>query len=109
MPDTKLLVLHSLGLTLETLAISVPVGTALAWLLLRSDLPGRRAALWVMGLMIFVPLYLQASAWQAGFGTEGWYSRGDTGGPWLTGWYAALWVQTLAAIPWIVLIAGLGM
>ena len=109
MPNSTLLVLHSLGLTLETLAISVPLGTALAWLLLRSDLPGRRAALWVIGLMIFVPLYLQASAWQAGFGQEGWYSHGDSGRPWLSGWYAALWVQTLAAIPWIVLIAGLGM
>ncbi len=109
MPNTTPLVLNSLGLTLETLAISVPVGTALAWLLVRSDLPGRRAALWVIGLMIFVPIYLQASAWQAGFGQEGWYSRGETGRPWLTGWYAALWVQTLAAIPWIVLIVGLAM
>ncbi|HEV3137819.1 MAG TPA: hypothetical protein VGZ26_07935, partial [Pirellulales bacterium] len=109
MPNTTLLVLRSLGLTLETLAISVPVGTALAWLLLRTDLPCRRVALWVIGLMIFVPLYLQASAWQAGFGLEGWYSRGTSGGAWLSGWYAALWVQTLAAIPWIVLIVGLGM
>jgi iron(III) transport system permease protein len=109
MHNTTPLVLHSLGLTLETLAISVPLGTALAWLLVRTDLPGRRIALWLIGLMIFVPLYLQASAWQAGFGQEGWYSRGDTGGPWLTGWYAALWVQTSAATPWIVLIAGLGM
>jgi iron(III) transport system permease protein len=85
------------------------MGTALAWLLVRSDLPGRRAALWLIGLMIFVPLYLQASAWQAGFGQEGWYARDNTGAPWLTGWYAALWVQALAAVPWIVLIVGLGM
>jgi iron(III) transport system permease protein len=77
--------------------------------LLRSDLPGRRAALWIMGLMIFLPLYLQASAWQAGFGLEGWYSRGDSAGPWLKGWNAALWVHSLAAIPWIVLIVGLAM
>ena len=81
----------------------------LAWILVRSDLPGRRAAFWIIGLMIFLPLYLQASAWQAGFGQEGWYSRGETGRPWLSGWYAALWVQALAAIPWIVLIVGLGM
>jgi iron(III) transport system permease protein len=109
MPNTTPLVLHSLGLTLETLAVSVPVGTGLAWLLLRSDLPGRRAALWVMVLMIFVPLYLQASAWQAGFGLEGWYSHGDNAHPWLSGWNKALWVQALAAIPWIVLIVGLAM
>jgi ABC-type Fe3+ transport system permease subunit len=60
MPNTTPLVLHSLGLTLETLAVSVPIGTALAWFLVRTDLPGRRAALWLIGLMIFLPLYLQA-------------------------------------------------
>ena len=108
MPDITLLVLHSAGLTLETLALSVPMGTALAWLLVRSNLPGRRAGLWFMGLMIFVPLYLQASAWQAGFGQEGWYSS-ESGQPWLTGWNAALWVQTLAAVPWVVLIVALGL
>jgi len=109
MPDITPLVLHSLALTLETLAISMPLGTALAWLLVRSDLPGRRAGLWIMGLMLFLPLFLQASAWQAGFGQEGWYSRGGSGQPWLSGWYAALWVHSLAAIPWIVLITGLGL
>ena len=103
------LAFNSLLLTLETLAFSLPLGTALAWLLVRSDLPGRRAGLGIMGLMLFVPLYLQASAWQAGFGQEGWYSAGANGQAWLSGWNAALWVHTLAAIPWIVLIAALGL
>jgi len=108
MPNTAPLVIHSAVLTLETLGLSLPLGTVLAWLLVRSNLPGRRAGLWIMGLMIFVPLYLQASAWQAGFGQEGWYSTGG-GQPWLSGWNAALWVHTLAAVPWIVLIAALGL
>ncbi len=108
MPSITPIVLHSAGLTLETLALSVPTGTALAWLLVRTDLPGRRIGMWVVATMIFVPLYLQTGAWQAGFGYEGWYSTGS-GQPWLAGWNAALWVHTLAAIPWIVLIAALGL
>ncbi len=109
MPNITSLVIHSAAFTLETLALSMPLGTALAWLLVRSDVPGRRLGLWIMGLMIFVPLYLQASTWQAGFGQEGWYSTEESGRPWLTGWNAALWVHTLAAAPWIVLIAALGL
>ena len=60
-------------------------------------------------VLLFLPLYLQASAWQAGFGQEGWYSAAGTGEPWLSGWNAAVWVHTLAAIPWVVLFAGLGL
>ena len=102
------LAINSLALTLETLALSLPLGTAVAWLLLRSDLPGRRAGAGLIVVLLFLPLYLQASAWQAGFGLEGWYSHGS-GEPWLSGWNAALWVHTLAAVPWVVLFAGLGL
>jgi iron(III) transport system permease protein len=103
------LVINSLGLTLETLALSLPLGTAAAWLLLRSDLPGRRLGISIIVVLLFLPLYLQASAWQAGFGQEGWYSTHASGEPWLSGWNAAVWVHTLAGIPWVVLFAGLGL
>ncbi len=103
------LVTNSLVLTLETLALSLPMGTAVAWMLLRSDLPGRRTGVSIIVVLLFLPLYLQASAWQAGFGQEGWYSPHASGEPWVSGWNAALWVHTLAAIPWVVLFAGLGL
>ncbi|MGO9115884.1 MAG: ABC transporter permease [Thermoguttaceae bacterium] len=103
------LVTNSLVLTLETLAVSLPLGTAVAWILLRSNLPGRRLGASIIVVLLFLPLYLQASAWQAGFGQEGWYSTHGDGEPWLAGWNAAVWVHTLAAIPWVVLFAGLGL
>jgi iron(III) transport system permease protein len=109
MPSAVPLVINSLALTLETLAFSLPLGTALAWLLLRTDLPGRRAGSSIIVVLLFLPLYLQASAWQAGFGQEGWYSIKGGGEPWLSGWGAAVWVHTLAAIPWVALITGLGL
>ena len=102
------LIMNSLALALETLAFSLPLGTAVAWLLLRSDLPGRRTGLSVIVVLLFLPLYLQTGAWQAGFGLEGWYSHGRSH-PWLSGWNAAVWVHVLAAIPWVVLFAGLGL
>ncbi|MEI8375438.1 MAG: ABC transporter permease subunit [Planctomycetota bacterium] len=109
MPNTLPLVIHSIALTLETLAFSLPLGTAVAWMLVRSDLPGRRVGVSIIVVLLFLPIYLQASAWQAGFGQEGWYSHHNGGKPWLSGWNAAVWVHSLAAIPWVVLFASLGL
>ena len=91
------------------LAVSLPLGTALAWLLVRTDLPGRRMALLVLGLLPFVPLYLQAAAWQAGFGPQGWCTLASSGPAWLQGWPGAIWIHAMAAVPWVVLIVGAGL
>ena len=72
--------------------MSVPLGTLLAWLLVRTDLLGRRLWLALLGLMLFVPLYLQAAAWQAGFGLQGWYTLAGFGRTLLEGWAGAIWV-----------------
>ncbi len=89
--------------------MSVPVGTLLAWLLWRTDLPGRKIGLGLLGVMIFVPLYLQAGAWQAGFGDQGWYTLATNSSAWLTGWPAAIWIHSMAALPWVVGIVGIGL
>ena len=109
MCNNSSLVINSLGLALETVGLSLPVGTAIAWLLLRSDLPGKRAGTSIIVLLLFLPLYLQASAWQAGFGQEGWYSIAGSGEAWIKGWNATVWVHALAAVPWVVLFVGLGL
>jgi iron(III) transport system permease protein len=103
------LVIHTLLLTLEAIAISLPVGIAVAWFIVRSDLPGRRMAASTIVVLLFLPLYLQASAWHAGLGPEGWFSPQGNGEAWISGWNAAVWVHSLAAIPWVVLFAGLGL
>ncbi len=99
---------NTLFLCATTCAISLPLGTILAWLLVRTDLPFRRAGLVLFGVMLFVPLYLQAAAWQAGFGIQGWYTLGYAGPVWLEGWTGAIWVHAMAALPWVVLIVGAG-
>ena len=106
---TLTLVLNTLRLAAAVCAVSVPLGTLLAWLLVRTDLLGRRLWLALLGLMLFVPLYLQAAAWQAGFGLQGWYTLAGFG-PTLLGRLAgAIWIHAVAALPWVVLIVGFGL
>ncbi len=91
--------------------LAVPLGSALAFLLLRTDLPGRKVQLVAFTAMLFVPLYLQAAGWDAGFGKQGWYSysRGSVAQPILDGMRAAIWIHAMAALPWVILIVGLGL
>ena len=109
--DTRTVTLlqNTLLLTAGTCAISLPLGTVLAWLLARTDLPGRRLGMVLLGLMLFVPLYLQTAAWQAGFGVQGWFTLAADTPAWLDGFRGAIWVHAMAAVPWVVLIVGVGL
>ena len=91
-----------------TCAISLPLGTVLAFLLVRTDVPGRRLVLALIGGLLMLPLYLQAAGWDAGFGQLGWCSlvRGAAATPLLQGGTAAVWIHALAAVPWVVLLVG---
>jgi iron(III) transport system permease protein len=107
-PRQLALMRNTLLLAAGAAAISLPAGTLLACLLLRTDTPGRRTGLFILLAMLFVPLYVQAASWDAGFGQLGWYavSRGSMTEPLLDGWRAAIWVHAMAAIPWVTLITG---
>ena len=63
----------------------------------------------LFALMLFIPLYLQAAAWQAGFGLQGWYTSVWKSPPLLDGWRGVLWIHGVTALPWIVLIVGAGL
>ncbi|MBV8611170.1 MAG: iron ABC transporter permease [Singulisphaera sp.] len=113
-PDREA-VLRPLGLAVETArlvlvteAIALPVGLTLALVLFRTDLWGRRAMLALMALTAFVPMPLHATAWLGAFGNAG---RMQVLGvrPILVGWPGAAFVHAMAAIPWIVLLAGVGL
>lgn len=106
------------------LAICIPMGTLLALLLFRSDLPGRVTCRRILVLALFIPLPVLASAWQATLGSDGWLTlpgwqttdpsdpdfktTGIPWKPWATGLPAAIWIHALAALPWFVWLAGLG-
>jgi iron(III) transport system permease protein len=94
------------------LLLALPLGVFLASAIVKTDLPGRRAAGLLLAVMVFVPLYLVAGAWDAGFGIQGWHTLATNPHlahqPWLAGWRAAVWVHALAAVPWVVVIVGAG-
>jgi iron(III) transport system permease protein len=93
-----------------TVALALPLGTAGAVLLYRTDLPGRRFFRFVTILTLFVPLPLFAAAWQAALGSGGWLPLAVWGRqpaqPWGEGLPAAVWVQAQAALPWVILLVG---
>jgi iron(III) transport system permease protein len=105
---TRSLAFNTLKLVAGSLAISLPLGALLGILIARTDLPLRRLAAAVIGLLLIVPLYIQAGAWQSGFGPYGWYTLVFGGGddPWLWKWRGAIFIHAMAAIPWVALFVG---
>ena len=106
---TASLLWNTLRLAAATSMIAIPLGTWLAFALLRTDIVGRRVVIFVLATMLFVPLYLQAAGWDAGFGRQGWLSlsQGTLAAPLLAGWRAVIWIHSIAALPWVVLIVGI--
>ncbi|MCC6123613.1 MAG: iron ABC transporter permease [Pirellulales bacterium] len=106
---TLSLLLNTFYLAAATCAVSVPLGIVFAGLLWRTDFPGRNFWRAVLTAMLFVPLYLQAAAWQAGFGLQGWWTAITHWPPLVDDWRGAIWIHAMAALPWVVLIVGLGL
>lgn len=106
---TARLALNTWLLAGAVVAASVPLGTLLAVLLTRTDVPGRKLFFALLIGLLFVPLYVQVGAWQAGFGLQGWYTFAYSAPALLNGWRGAVWVHSVAALPWVVLIVSAGL
>ena len=88
--------------------IAVPLGVALAVLACRTDMAGRKLLFAALGLAILLPMPLHATAWVGALGNLG-RSQALGGSPSLVGWVGAGVVHALAALPWVVALAGLGL
>ena len=113
---------NTIALAAGTLALALPIGIALAVLFYRSDLPLRGWLRFLVLLCLFVPLPLFATAWQAALGTTGWLPltfwtpaapgdpdvspQGVLVKPWAYGLVPVIWVQTVASLPWVILLVG---
>ena len=97
------LLVNSTLLAGGALLISVPLGTLLAVAIAKTSLGGRHFLERCLVVMLFVPLYVQATAWQAAVGQGGWLVDVGWLAGWLTGWRGAIWIHGMAAIPWVVL------
>ena len=99
---------NSARVVLATEAMALPAGVILGFLLARTDLPGRRTLTVLLALTLFVPMPLHAAAWIGAFGNLG-RSQAIAGAPMLVGWPGAAAVHALAALPWVGLLAGVGL
>jgi iron(III) transport system permease protein len=84
------LVVRSLLLTGVVTVLCVGIGVAAAWLVARSDIPGRRIWQVVLALPLAIPSYVSAYAWVS------WK-------PWLAGFRGAVLVLVLASYPYVYL------
>lgn len=107
-PRAARLLLNTALLAVLVTALALPLGTALALVLMRTDVPGRWPMTVLLGGLFMVPLYLQTAGWQAGFALQGWFTLEVGGAVWLSGWRAAVWVHTVAAVPWVTAIVAAG-
>ncbi len=108
-PRTRSLAATTLQLVGSVVAVSLLFGVPLAILLVRTNAVGRKAAFWCLTVLMLLPLYVQAAGWQAGFGLQGWFTLLAGGRTLLQGFPAAVWIHSAAAIPWIVVLVGLGL
>lgn len=93
---------NSVLLTGGVLAITLPLGTLAAALLYRTDLPYRRLFRFLALLPLFVPLPLFASSWQIVASLGAWTPPHPELG-------SAIWMHSIAALPWAILLIGQGM
>ena len=84
-----------------TWLVSLPIGTLVAVCVAKTTFPGRHVVQQLFIALLFVPLYVQAVAWQAALGLGGWFV--PEGQNWLSEWNGAIWVHGMAATPWVVL------
>lgn len=101
---------RTLLLGLGAAAIAVPLGGLLAWVCLGRGLICQPVLLATIAL-IFVPVFLHVSTWDAAFGRLGWLTseEGQVLVPLVSGWRAAIWIHGIAATPQIAVLFLLGL
>lgn len=104
-------VLQSALLAAAVAGMAVPVGTLLAVLIVRTELPGRQAAAWLIVLLLLTPLHVHLAGWDAALGKLGWLTLafGQLDRPCLAGMPGAIAVHAAAAIAWVTVIVAAGL
>ncbi|MFN8203893.1 MAG: iron ABC transporter permease [Solirubrobacteraceae bacterium] len=98
-PRTLELVVQTCGLVAATTAAAIAIGVPAAWLVTRTDLPGRRVWTVLLALPLVIPSYVLALALIAVSGRGG-----LLGIPSITGFWGALAALSLATYPYVFLL-----
>ena len=83
------------------------LGVSLAWLVNRTDLPGRRTLRWLLALPFAIPPYVGAMAYVIVFGPRGWVSRAWESTPIdMYSFAGVAFVLSVFTFPYIYLVVG---
>jgi iron(III) transport system permease protein len=101
-PPQRRVLLVTVVFCLAVGALIALIAPWLFWLVERSHRWVARLAWLVWTCALFVPIYVQTAAWQAGIGPGGWAALppASTGQAWLRGWLVAVGIHAAAALPW---------
>ncbi|PYZ97552.1 iron transporter [Alteribacter lacisalsi] len=63
---------NTASLTIAVTVLAISIGVSLAWIVVRTDLPGRKTWQWLMALPLVIPPYVGAVTYIIVFGPSGW-------------------------------------
>ncbi|WP_017729366.1 ABC transporter permease [Halalkalibacterium ligniniphilum] len=107
---------NTLSLTLMVTIFAVTIGVSLAWIVNRTNLPGRKNWQWLLALPLVIPPYVGAVAYILIFGPRGWIWRYWNENDWLNQvfgdyplnvytFWGVFFVLTMFTFPYVFLIA----
>ncbi|PYZ92110.1 iron transporter [Salipaludibacillus keqinensis] len=106
---------NTLSLTAAVTFSAVVIGISLAWIVVRTDLPGKKMWQWMMALPLVIPPYVGAVTYIIVFGPSGWFARFWRESQWLSAigdyplniysFWGVFFVLTMFTYPYVFLIA----
>ena len=107
------MLLNSAWIVGGTTFLALPLSVVFATIAFRTDCPFRVPLTVLIAATFLIPLCVTVTAWDAGFGQQGWFSwNGDSSiqsEPLLGGWRSAIWIHAVSVTPCCVLIVGFGL
>ncbi|KHF39079.1 ABC transporter permease [Halalkalibacter okhensis] len=107
---------NTFSLTAAVTVCAIAIGVSLAWIVIRTDLPGRKMWQWVLALPLVIPPYVGAVTYIIVFGPSGWARNIWRDTPWLVNtfgdyplniysFWGVFFVLTMFTYPYVFLIA----
>lgn len=107
---------NTFSLTFAVTLFAIIIGVSLAWIVVRTDLPGGKVWQWVLALPLVIPPYVGAVTYIIVFGPSGWVRNFWRDTPWLVNtfgeypiniysFWGVFFVLTMFTYPYVYLIA----